>query len=939
MYKKVFAQNLGKNKYLIHLWEDTKYSKVEWVNQAYVECKEHEATHIGINGEPLKKTPKWENEDSKLHFHDMTPYQKFLVEKYGINDEPSTTHREIFFDIETEMGDALTEEYIKSAPKKVTSIAWYDKQVDLWGILILDAKGELTSTKSQNKEIIPCKTESELLARFLEKFREMDPDIIVGWNCIPKTSRIWKYDEIIDIQNSHIGDKLGCVEDKIVQYVSSGIKQEYTIKLANGNTIKSSKDHIFPTYEKTSKYQNINQLLKNKSDKKVEDLMKINNDLYFEVVKGNNPNLDQTYKILGGGVETISRDDLYLLGLIFTDGWYHNEKNDKSSISISNSCTTLIESIIPLVNNNRTPRFQLNSINDLTPHQSKDYPNAKPNYSIRIGSRYNNGEKFNLLKSFIYDGDNKSLNINLLSKLSISQFTSFVSGMIDGDGGVRNKFISYCNYEDNIHKFHELLLWNGVYSTIESNNTTLNIPYCNIFNNKKFIDNLNLRGYKKEQKENILEYFEFNNKPSSNSKKYVLEGKVLIRIQEIANTGKEVEMCDISTEKGYFIYEGVKTHNCDYFDIPYLYYRMCNVLGEDMARYLSPIGYVRETPWYKDQFIQIAGVESLDYMRLHKKFSFADEPSFKLDAIGEKYAGIKKIEYEGNLNKLFEEDTQKFIQYNFRDVEILKVLDEKLEYLNLVKNLSHKGKVNYSEVYSSTKVEDGAISAYLLSQNIIPPSKDRNPITKDSYAGGYLFCPKAGVYNYMFDEDLTSLYPSIIMTLNIGKETYVARIIDFDERNSRLGLNDLKQRDPNEELTIENYKRKRTKIKVKDFIDFIITQKWTISANGVCFRTDRESVLSLILKKWFEERSFYKKKMQKAYKEGNNELGKSYHLKQYTMKIALNATYGSLAVPSFRYGGVILAEATTLSGQRIICESALTANTHINKVMRGEITL
>jgi len=40
----------------------------------------------------------------------------------------------------------------------------------------------------------------------------------------------------------------------------------------------------------------------------------------------------------------------------------------------------------------------------------------------------------------------------------------------------------------------------------------------------------------------------------------------------------------------------------------------------------------------------------------------------------------------------------------------------------------------------------------------------------------------------MFDEDLTSLYPSIIMTINIGKETYVGRIIDADDRNNRLGL-------------------------------------------------------------------------------------------------------------------------------------------------------
>ena len=157
---------------------------------------------------------------------------------------------------------------------------------------------------------------------------------------------------------------------------------------------------------------------------------------------------------------------------------------------------------------------------------------------------------------------------------------------------------------------------------------------------------------------------------------------------------------------------------------------------------------------------------------------------------------LKKIEYEGNLDDLFETDIEKFIEYNFRDVEILKVLDEKLEYLALVKNLSHKGKHNYSEVYANTKTQDGAISAYLLSKGLIPPAKDQNPIVKKNYAGGYLFCPKAGIYKYVFDEDLTSLYPSIIMTLNVGRETLIGRIIDADDRNNRLGLNDLKQMNP-----------------------------------------------------------------------------------------------------------------------------------------------
>lgn len=48
MYKKAFARRLKDNKYLIHLWEDEGYSKVEWINQAYIECHEADATHVGL---------------------------------------------------------------------------------------------------------------------------------------------------------------------------------------------------------------------------------------------------------------------------------------------------------------------------------------------------------------------------------------------------------------------------------------------------------------------------------------------------------------------------------------------------------------------------------------------------------------------------------------------------------------------------------------------------------------------------------------------------------------------------------------------------------------------------------------------------------------------------------------------------------------------------
>ena len=572
MYKSCFSQRVD-GKYLIHLWSDEGgYEKIEWEYPAYREDSNGEYT--GLNGEKLSKTTRWDKYDQGLHFHDIRPYQRFLIDKYGDDDTPSKTHREVFFDIEIEMGGALTEDYIKKAPKPVTSIAWWDKQIDEWSIVILDKKGDLQEKQEGNRKIYPVRTEQDLLEYFLRQIQDIAPDILVGYNS-------------------------------------------------------------------------------------------------------------------------------------------------------------------------------------------------------------------------------------------------------------------------------------------------------------------------------------------------------------------------------------------DYFDIPYLYFRMKRILGEKRANQLSPIGIVRdESQWNVDGWLHIAGVQTLDYMKLHKKFSFKDEPSYKLNSLGEKYVGLGKVEYDGSLDRLFKEDIDKFIEYNFRDVEILQKLDEKFQYLGLTKNLAHKGKINYRDVYKNSWVHDGAISTYLLSNNQVPPSKDPNPITKKNYAGAYLFCPNAGLYRYMFDEDLTSLYPSIIMSVNIGKETYVGRIFPDEDIiqekvvvegkeifNCRLGLNDLEQMDPNTLLTVENKNRTQTKLPVKTLIETIKTKNLQISANGVMFRTDRESVLSKVLSKWFDERVEYKNKMKQAYKSGDTDQGEFWHLRQYTMKILLNSLYGALALASFRFGSVILSEAITLSGQRIIQESSLFVNRHMNKVLKQEIKL
>ena len=63
---------------------------------------------------------------------------------------------------------------------------------------------------------------------------------------------------------------------------------------------------------------------------------------------------------------------------------------------------------------------------------------------------------------------------------------------------------------------------------------------------------------------------------------------------------------------------------------------------------------------------------------MHRKYSWEDEPSWKLDALGEKYAGLNKIEYEGSLDRLFKEDEQKLF---FPEERIMKTEKSVYDYI------------------------------------------------------------------------------------------------------------------------------------------------------------------------------------------------------------------------------------------------------------------
>jgi DNA polymerase elongation subunit (family B) len=412
--------------------------------------------------------------------------------------------------------------------------------------------------------------------------------------------------------------------------------------------------------------------------------------------------------------------------------------------------------------------------------------------------------------------------------------------------------------------------------------------------------------------------------------------------------------------------------NSAFFDMPYLYNRMRLVLSEEVASYLSPIQKIVYNDYNTEDPITIGGINHLDYMLLFKKFITKQEPSYRLGEIGNKYVKLDKIEYQGSLDRLFEEDVNKFIDYNIRDVEIIVELEQVMKFIELTVTIGHLCHTTYESIYYSTVLNDGAILTYLKRKGIVSPNKPTtyNPglrdisikkaefeykagrLSKDEYeeivllaeyAGGYLKDPKPGLYEWVIDLDFTSLYPSIIRSLNMGIETLVGRIVNRDKYDNQWSLRELKAMDPNAVVEIEKVKPNKTlsrsSARVGDLVHLIESGNMLISAPGVIFRKDKSSVVCEILADWFAKRQEYKKLMKKAYKEDNDPvMGEFYNKRQHAYKIKLNDVYGVFAINGWRYtdGNKFISKAITLTGQRLTQESIKFVNNWMNEQLETE---
>ena len=363
--------------------------------------------------------------------------------------------------------------------------------------------------------------------------------------------------------------------------------------------------------------------------------------------------------------------------------------------------------------------------------------------------------------------------------------------------------------------------------------------------------------------------------------------------------------------------------NCKFFDIPYIINRLNSFSLE--PKLLSPIKNIYEKnvkiAGQENQTYQITGVSILDYLDLYKKYTYKIRESYRLDYIGKVELELRKDQDEVPGYELYKTDYQSFINYNIRDVEIVKKLDDKMKLMDLVITMAYDSGINFEDVFSPVKTWESIIYRFLKDKKIATPVKaeESEPRTIE---GGYVKDPHVGMHEWVVSFDLNSLYPHLIQQYNISPETLYPGVVCADSVN--IGVKGL--------------------LEQKLDTDYLKQKDLTLTPNGKHFTTKFQGFLPQLMGKMYNDRVVYKKKMleeQQKLESGNtsqevvNNIS-TFNNIQMSKKILLNSAYGACANKYFLYYSPDLAEAITMSGQLSIRWIERYINKYINKLLTTE---
>jgi DNA polymerase I len=304
------------------------------------------------------------------------------------------------------------------------------------------------------------------------------------------------------------------------------------------------------------------------------------------------------------------------------------------------------------------------------------------------------------------------------------------------------------------------------------------------------------------------------------------------------------------------------------FDAPYLLDRIEERATPENGLDIDPLSRVDEV-WRSDwQGPNIKGRVVFDLLYAYKRTQFTELDSYRLDAVGETELDVGKERYTGDIGDLWEQEPERLLEYNLRDVELCVELDRKQEIVPFWQEVAS---------FVGCKLEDAttpgdAVDMYILHEvfgNFVLPSK--GSVEAEDYEGGAVFDPITGVKENVSVLDLKSLYPMSMVTINASPETKVGD--DYDGPTYH-------------------------------------------APNGTKFRQEPDGIIRTMVDDLLTERE-EKKGLRNDHEPGTDPY-EQYDRQQQAVKVIMNSLYGVLGWDRFRLYDKEMGAAVTATGRDVI---------------------
>lgn len=427
--------------------------------------------------------------------------------------------------------------------------------------------------------------------------------------------------------------------------------------------------------------------------------------------------------------------------------------------------------------------------------------------------------------------------------------------------------------------------------------------------------------------------------------------------------------------------------NSEKFDIPYIHNRILQQLDRNATRRLclwNKFPNKREYNSFGKKAItyDLIGRVHIDYLQLFRKHTQQQLHSYSLEFVAEHEIKERKTPYDGSLDALYNNDFEKFIEYNRQDVLLIVKIDKKNKYIELANKLAHDNCVLLATTMGAVAMIDQAIVNQAHNMGFVVPNRkkdeeeeeedytgDNDDTDEDEdfkkIAGAYVADPKEGLHNHIGAVDLTSLYPSTIRALNMSTETIVGHIrpesteklifkrVHVEKKKYAEAWNNMfstleYEQVMNKEvtpITIDFEDGSTSVVSAGELYDLVFNtdKKLILTANGTIFTYAKPGIIPSLLTRWFTERkqlqaeqkkyaNLYDTETDPNKKQEYKKQAEFYDQRQLIRKINLNSLYGALGNKGSRFFDQRIAQSTTLSGRLI----AKHMGSKINEIMTGD---